>query len=57
MMLLLAAALLADTYYVSPTGDDAKDGRSPAAAWKTVAKVNATAFKAGDQVLFARGGE
>ena len=57
MILSLLAALLADTYHVSPTGDDAKDGRSPAAAWKTVAKVNATAFKPGDQILFARGGD
>jgi len=49
--------LLADIYYVSPQGNDAHDGRSPAKAWKTVAKVNATAFAPGDQILFARGGE
>jgi hypothetical protein len=57
MILVIVAALLADTYHVSPTGDDARDGRSPATAWKTVAKVNATPFKPGDQILFARGGE
>ena len=49
--------LLADIYHVSPQGNDANDGRSPGKAWKTVAKVNATAFSPGDQVLFARGGE
>jgi hypothetical protein len=49
--------LLADIYYVSPQGNDANDGRSPAKAWKTLAKVNATPFVPGDQILFARGGE
>jgi hypothetical protein len=49
--------LLADAYYVSPGGDDAKDGRSPATAWKTAAKVNSATFAPGDQILFARGGE
>lgn len=57
MLALVVTALLADTYHVSPTGDDAKDGRSPANAWKTVAKANAAPLKPGDQVLFARGGE
>ncbi len=49
--------LLADVYHVGPDGNDAHDGRSPATAWKTVAKVNATTFAPGDQILFARGGE
>src|SRR5262245_33283868 len=49
--------LLADVYHVSLSGNDANDGKSPAKAWKTVAKVNATAFSPGDQILFARGGE
>lgn len=56
-MIALLAFLLADTYHVSPDGNDAKDGKSPAAAWKTVAKVNAATFAPGDQILFARGGE
>jgi hypothetical protein len=51
------SALLADTYYVSPEGNDAHDGRTPAQAWKTVAKVNTAPLRPGDQVLFARGGE
>ena len=49
--------LLADIYHVSPQGNDANDGKTPATAWKTVAKVNASAFAPGDQILFARGGE
>jgi len=48
--------LLADVYYVGPAGNDANDGRSPATAWRTVEKVNTTAFAPGDQILFARGG-
>ena len=56
-MIALLLVLLADTYHVSPQGNDANDGKSPAKAWKTVAKVNATTFQPGDQILFARGGE
>jgi hypothetical protein len=56
-MIATLLVLLADIYYVSPQGNDANDGRSPAKAWKTVAKVSATPFAPGDQILFARGGE
>ena len=56
-MTLLLLLLAADIYYVSPSGDDAHDGKSEATAWRTVAKVNATSFHPGDQILFARGGE
>lgn len=55
--MILLLALLLDTTYVSPKGDDAHDGKSEAKAWRTVAKVNAAAFQPGDQILFARGGE
>ena len=50
--------LLAGTvYYVdSINGNDANAGTSSAAAWRTVAKINARSFSAGDQVLFMRGG-
>lgn len=44
------------TYYISPDGSDSADGLSPANAWKTIAKVNATQLSSGDQVLFQRGG-
>jgi hypothetical protein len=43
------------TYYVSPSGDDTHDGKSPATAWKTVDKVNASSFGGGDSVLFEGG--
>lgn len=45
------------TYYVSPSGNDNADGNSPQTAWRTVAKVNGSSLKPGDNVLFQRGGE
>lgn len=42
-------------YYVSNIGNDALDGLSPLNAWRTIAKVNATAFVAGDKIGFKRG--
>lgn len=49
--------LLSTTYYVSPSGSDANAGTNPAAPWQTVAKVDATTFNPGDQILFQRGGQ
>ena len=46
----------ATTYYVSSSmGSDLNSGTSSAAAWQTVAKVNAQTFLPGDQILFRRG--
>ena len=51
----------AATYYVANGGNDACDGTSSVigssgtCAWKTVAKVNATNFAAGDSILFNKG--
>lgn len=42
-------------YYVANGGDDGKAGTSQAAAWKSVARVNAATFKPGDAILFRRG--
>lgn len=43
-------------YYVDATGgNDTNHGRSPYAAWKTIAKVNASTFLPGDRILFKRG--
>lgn len=36
-----AGGVVGPTYYVSNTGSDANDGRSPTTAWQTIAKVNA----------------
>jgi hypothetical protein len=46
-----------DTFYVSPTGSDVNDGKTPETAWKSLGKVNTTAYAPGTQVLFERGGE
>lgn len=55
-MLSLASTAWGQIYYVDATlGDNVQDGQSEATAWKTVAKVNATALQPGDTVLFKRG--
>lgn len=48
----------ATTYYVSPNGSDAADGRSTATPWATVGRVNAAqaSLVPGARVLFERGG-
>ncbi len=45
-------------YYISATGDDAADGKSPATAWRTMQKLQhePDMFQEGDAVLFERGG-
>ena len=46
----------ATTYYVSSSlGNDSNSGTSESLAWKSLTKVNASTFKAGDQILFKRG--
>ena len=53
----LTAPLLAATYHVdSAKGSDQRSGLSPAESWKTLEKVNATAFQPGDRIVFAAGG-
>jgi len=53
---VLATVASATTYYVSSSGgDDTKDGLTTGTAWKSIAKVNASTFSAGDQILFKRG--
>lgn len=48
-------ASAATTYYVSPTGNDANDGRSTSTPWKTFKKAQ-NVLVAGDTLL-ARGGQ
>ncbi|MDD2305505.1 MAG: fibronectin type III domain-containing protein [Prolixibacteraceae bacterium] len=43
------------TYYVSSSGNDSNSGLTTSMAWKTLAKINSTSFKAGDLILFQRG--
>lgn len=53
---LLAASVDAATYYVDTTRpDDTGDGLTEATAWKTLTKLNATTFVAGDTVRLHRG--
>jgi hypothetical protein len=44
------------TYYVTPSGNDANSGLSPAQAWQSVLRVNQQFFNPGDRILFERGG-
>jgi hypothetical protein len=57
--MLFAEALesrrLFTAYYVSPVGNDANTGSDPAQPWQTIAKVDATSFRAGDSILFQAG--
>jgi len=56
LCLCIASAAVATTYYVdSAGGNDSWDGTSPSAAWQTLAKVNATTFSPGDQILLKAG--
>jgi hypothetical protein len=51
-----AAWAAGTTYYVDAiSGSDAAAGTSPGTAWQSLAKVNATTFVAGDQILFKGG--
>jgi len=47
----------ANTFYFidNTNGSDSADGLTPEKAWKTIAKVNAATFVAGDRILFKRG--
>lgn len=54
--LVLSMAAGAAEYYVDAGGgDDSAAGASPQAAWRTIAKVNATALQPGDTVYLRRG--
>ena len=46
----------ATVYYVSNSGKDSNDGKTPATAWATLSKVNSATLNEGDYVLFERGG-
>lgn len=43
------------TYYVSNSGDDSNDGKTPETAWKTLKRVSEAYLNPGDGVLFQRG--
>ncbi|HMW98626.1 MAG TPA: hypothetical protein PJ983_15325, partial [Flavobacteriales bacterium] len=58
LVALFAPAAEATVYYVSPTGNDTNNGTSQASAWRTIDRVNQSAYtiQPGDQILFQRGG-
>jgi hypothetical protein len=53
------ASRSAETYYVSPSGNDQNDGLSPETPWRTAFKVKTAGpgFAPGTAVLFERGGQ
>ncbi|HEY5864517.1 MAG TPA: hypothetical protein VI542_03045, partial [Candidatus Tectomicrobia bacterium] len=51
-----ATAIAAQTFYVSPSGNDAADGTSKKKAWRTLDRVALQPFVAGDQILLEGGG-
>lgn len=48
-------AVTGTKYYVSNSGDDSNDGKSPESAWKTLDKVSEARLSGGDGVFFRRG--
>ena len=53
---MIGPSATANTYYISPKGDDKNDGRSPEMAWRTLANLqDGTVFSAGETFLFERG--
>ena len=53
---VMASSAWAKTYYIDATkGNDNNNGQSSSTAWKTIAKVNASSFNPGDQILFKKG--
>ena len=57
LILIVHFAVLsfAATYFVSNSGNDTNSGLTQAMPWKTLAKVNAATFVAGDNILFKKG--
>jgi hypothetical protein len=57
IVLLLFFSIIASAtdYYISSSGNDANNGLSSSTPWKTIAKVNASSFSAGDTIFFNKG--
>ena len=56
-VLALTSAALAAAYYVdSAEGEDAHDGRSEEAAWRSLERVNGTTFAPGEEIRLKCGG-
>ncbi|MDX5483271.1 MAG: hypothetical protein LPK07_16440, partial [Hymenobacteraceae bacterium] len=57
LLLSTASYTLAQTYYISPKGNDDNPGTSPQAAWRSIQQVNAHRYTSGDTILFEGGSE
>ena len=55
VLLLAAFPAAAADYYVAASGDDSRSGTSPALAWRSIGKVNATVFQPGDRIFLRSG--
>jgi len=54
--LILGQTYTGNAYYVSNSGNDSNDGRSPETPWATLSKVEKAKLNYGDAVFFERGG-
>jgi hypothetical protein len=54
--ILCASGVRANTYFISPRGDDSRSGLSVNEAWKTLDRLNRAVFQPGDRILFESGG-
>jgi hypothetical protein len=53
---VISSSVFAATFHVDAVnGNDSSNGLSETTAWKTIAKVNASRFNPGDQILLKRG--
>src|SRR5207249_2897114 len=48
-------SVFAADYYLGAAGDDTRDGKSPDAAWRTIARANRQALSPGDKLLLQGG--
>ena len=55
--LVHAGPVAGTSYYISQSGNDANDGRSPSTAWRTVNKINSGVFAAGSTINLQGGGQ
>jgi hypothetical protein len=55
ILLLISLQASATNYYISNAGSDAANGLTTGTSWQTIAKVNASSFSPGDQILFKTG--
>jgi hypothetical protein len=51
----LECRIALSNYFVSPSGDDHNDGRSPDTAWRSIDRVNQASFSPGDSINFQGG--